>query len=224
MRYDNYQYLWPPRPKKAIPDRQLGRYERKGWVAQMKKNGTCTVVFVAPDGEITWKTRHNDDHKAWVPSNRTAEVFQRDNLPGKGWYVFVVEVLHNKTKQLKDTVYIFDILVNDGELLLNTTFTERMDMLKEIYAPFIHEDDNVISLGGESHYTLTPNCWLAKTITEDFEKVMRIANQQKPDGNAPVDEGIVLKRPNAKLVMPTKESANSTWQVKCRVAHKNYDF
>ena len=222
MKYENYQYLWPPRPSKAIPDAQLGWYEKRGWVGQMKKNGTCTVVFVSPDGELTFKTRHNDDHKMWTPTPKSTECFR--DLPGKGWYVFVVEVLHNKTALIKDTVYIFDILVNDGELLLGTTFTERMDMLKKIFGVEDFDDPNVVRLSQESHYVLSPNCWLAKTITGDFAKVMRVANAQKPESGAPVDEGIVLKRPDAKLEMPTKASANSRWQVKCRVAHKNYDF
>lgn len=220
MRYEGYTYLWPPRPAKAIPSGMINFYEKRGWVAQMKKNGTCTVVFVSPEGEITFKTRHNDDHKMWAPTERSQEIFT--NLPGKGWYVFVVEVLHNKTSLIKDTVYIFDILVNDGDLLVGKTFTERMDLLKDLFN--VRDDDNVVSLGSDSHYVLNSHAWLAKTITADLTSVWRVANNTKPEEGAPVDEGIVLKNPVAKLEMPGKKTSNSKWQVKCRVGHKNYVF
>lgn len=221
MRYEGYTYLWPPRPEKAIPDNMLHFYEKRNWVAQMKKNGTCTVLFVSPEKEIMCKTRHNADHKMWKPEDSKAISFFK-NLPGEGWYVFVVEVLHNKTALVKDTIYIFDIMVDDGELLVGQTFTERQDALKTMFN--IIDDDNVVSLSDNSHYVLTSNVWLAKTITTGFAQVMRIANQQKPETGAPVDEGMVLKNPNAKLEMPGRQKSNSKWQVKCRIAHKNYDF
>lgn len=204
MRYEGYTYLWPPRPKKAIPENMLHFYEQRGWVGQMKKNGTCTVVFVSPDGDVTYKTRHNDDHKMWSPTERSQKVFE--NLPGDGWYVFVCEVLHNKTALIKDTVYIFDILVADGDLLIGKNFIERMDLLKGIFN--IQEDDNVVSLSDSSHYVLNSNAWLAKTITTGFEQIMRLANQQKPVEGAPIDEGIVLKNPKPGLEMPGKQAAN----------------
>jgi len=220
MRYEGYNYLYPPRPDKAIPDNMLHFYEQRGWVGQMKKNGTCTVVFVSPDGDVTYKTRHNDDHKMWAPTERSQKVFE--NLPQNGWHVFVCEVLHNKTSIVKDTVYIFDILVWNGDLLVGKSFTERMDLLKEIFG--IQEDENVVALSDNSHYVLNSNAWLAKTIEGGFEQIMRVANNQKPPEGAPLDEGIVLKNPKAKLEMPGRAKSNSKWQVKCRIAHKNYDF
>jgi len=222
MRYEGYTYLWPPRPDKAIPTNMLHFYESRGWVGQMKKNGTCTVVFVSPEGEVTYKTRHNADHKMWKPTNKSGAIFE--DMPGEGWYVFVVEVLHNKTRMIKDTVYIFDIMVNDGELLVGKTFTERMDMLKEIFGIKEHSDDNVVDFAYGSHYVLNPNAWLARTITTGFEKIMRVANNQKPAEGAPLDEGIVMKNPKAKFEMPGRKKSNSRWQVKCRIEHKNYDF
>ena len=220
MRYEGYTYLFPPRPEKAIPDNMLHFYEKRNWVAQMKKNGTCTVLFVTPEKEIICKTRHDDDHKLWNPeTSKALDIFK--TLPGEGWYVFVVEVLHSKTALVKDTIYIFDIMVNDGELLVGKTFTERQDQLKDMFG--IVDEGNVVSLSDNSHYVLNSNVWLAKTITTGFSQVMRVANNQKPETGAPIDEGIVLKNPNAKLIMPRKTS-NGKWQVKCRIAHKNYDF
>ena len=220
MKYDEYAYLWPPRPDKAIPTTSLQFYEKRGWVAQMKKNGTCTVVFVSPDGEITYKTRHNEDHKRWEPTDKSSAVFK--DLPGEGWYVFVVEVLHSKTSLVKDTVYIFDIMVAESELLVGKTFTERMDLLQAIFN--VRDEYNVVSLGSTSHYVLNSNAWLAKTITADFKSVWQVAENAKPEEGAPIDEGIVLKKPDSILEVPGRQKSNSQWQVKCRISHKNYDF
>ena len=221
MRYEGYTYLWPPRPSKAIPENMIHFYESRGWVAQMKKNGTNTVMFVTPDKEIITKTRHNADHKAWDQSSSKAlDIFA--SLPGDGWYVLNCELLHSKTSLVKDTFYVWDILVADGDLLVGKTYTERQDILKKLFN--VEEVDNVIQLGNDSHYILNEKVWLAKTITNGFDKVMRLANAQKPEKGAPVDEGIVMKNPSAKLEMPGRKTSNSKWQVKCRIAHKNYDF
>lgn len=221
MRYDQFTYLWPPRPDKAIPDNMLHFYEKRGWVAQMKKNGTNTVLFVSPEKEIITKTRHNDDHKAWKQNDSKAlDVFK--TLPGDGWYVINCELLHNKTALVKDTLFIFDIMVADGELLVGSTFLERQEILKNLFG--IRDEGNVVSLSDTSHYVINSNVWLAKTIEGNFKQIMRIANQQKPVEGAPVDEGVVLKNPKARLEMPGRQKSNSSWQVKCRVAHKNYNF
>ena len=220
MRYDEYNYLWPPRPENALPTSSLQFYEKRGWVAQMKMNGTCTVVFVSPDGELIFKTRHNEDHKNWVPSDESTKVFR--DLPGDGWYVFVCELLHNKTSLVKDTFYIFDILVNDGELLVGSTFTDRISLLQTIFD--VKDEENVVSLGSDGYYILNSNAWLAKTITADFKAVWRVADNNKPEDGAPLVEGLVLKNPKAVLDVPGRRTDNSDWQVKCRVSHKNYVF
>lgn len=220
MRYEEYNYLWPPRPEKAIPTTSLQFYEKRGWVAQMKMNGTCTVVFVAPDGELTFKTRHDDKHKQWTPSEKSTAIFK--DLPKGKWHVFVCELLNNKTPVQKDTLYFFDILVWEGELLTGKTFTERMDLLQTIFD--VRDEDNVVSLGSNGYYVLNSNAWLAKTITADFKSVWRVADNQKPEEGAPLVEGIVLKKPTAVLDMPGRQKDNGKWQVKCRISHKNYVF
>ena len=127
MKYSKYTYLYPPRPEKAIPPGLLAAYEDKGWVGQYKKNGTCNVTFVSPEKEITVMTRHDAKHKAWAPTEASNKFFKE--LPGDGWYVFVSELLHSKTPTIKDTHYIFDILVYDGEHLSGMSFINRMDIL-----------------------------------------------------------------------------------------------
>lgn len=207
MKYNEYSYLYPPRPDKAIPRDFLSFYERQGFIGQVKKNGTCNVLAVSPKKEIICMNRHAEPHKAWVPGD---SVIPFRKLSGKGWYVFVTEVLHSKVPGIRDTQYVFDILVHDGTYLIGSTLEERLNLLQKIFLRGKEEETY-------SHYIITPNVWLAKTITGGFKDLFDSLNN-------PEDEGLVLKRPGAKLQMCSKPKANANWQVKCRKQHKNYTF
>jgi len=209
VKFDAYQYLWPPRPEKAIPDNLLGYYEQKKWIAQVKKNGTCTVLYVQPDKQIIVKTRHKTDHKVWQPSKEFIEQFQ-ELLPGAGWYVFTGELLHSKTPHIKDTLYLFDLLVDDGDYLVGETLQIR---LRRLHALFPHKIKTV----SKSHYVVTPKLWVAETITKKFREKFNKLNMSE-------DEGLVLKDPTAKLSYCVKLDSNSSSQVKCRKPTKNYTF
>lgn len=206
--YTQFQYLWPPRPEKPVPVNFLKVYEQKKWVAQFKKNGTCNVIAVGPDRQITAMNRHNEMHKSWEPTRASSELFRQ--LPGSGWYVFVAELLHSKVEGLRDINYLHDILVADGEYLVGTPFIERQRRLKAL-----------LVRGGEvvtdSHTVLNPNTWLARTYAGGFTKLFNGLSR-------PEDEGLVVKNPNAVLTLCSRPSANADWQAKCRVGTKNYTF
>lgn len=214
MEFTKYSFLFPPRPSKAIPSSLIPFYAKRGWVGQYKKNGTCTVLYVSPDKEIIVRTRHDDDHKLWTPTDASTDVFK--SLPGKGWYVFIVEVLHSKFKGRRDTIYAFDIVVKDSKQLTGKTFTERQEILRGL---FDARDE-----GDASHYVVNPNVWIARTITEDLVSVMEVVNAQAPADGAPENEGLVLKNPKARLEPMSRKTSNTGWQVKCRITHANYVF
>jgi hypothetical protein len=129
MKYTEYEYLWPPRPEKKVPPTTFGFYQKRGYWAQVKKNGTCTVIF-ARGKEVIFKTRHNDDHKAWSPQPEHVKFFQSDS---DTWNVYVAELLHSKTPHIKNHLYIFDIIVRDGEQLTGMSFADRQ---VELYSQF----------------------------------------------------------------------------------------
>jgi hypothetical protein len=213
MRFENFEYLWPPRPdsKRAVPPTGvmgLRFYENRGWVGQYKKNGTCNVIAVSPTKKIVAMNRHKEDHKLWSPTPASSAAFKK--LPGKGWYVFVAELLHSKvTGGPRDTNYIFDVLVADGVYLVGKTFMERQAILAEIFPKAKSET--------YSHRVIDNNTWVAKLLTGDFEATFEGLT-------APEDEGLVLKNPKGKLELCSRQSANTLWQVKCRKAHKNFSF
>lgn len=190
MNYDEYRYLWPPRPENAIPKEMISFYENRGWIAQLKKNGTCTPIF-ARGLEVIFKTRHNDDHKQWSPLPGHVHAFQTSSK----WNVFVAELIHNKTKGVKNKIYVFDKIVHEGVFLGGMTFAERYKLL--------------------SQFKATEDVVVAKNFNSGFSQLMQ--NLQEDD------EGLVFKDPNSVLEI-CKETSNRKWQVKCRKPHKNYSF
>jgi hypothetical protein len=254
MRYDSFAYLWPPRPDQPIPQTLLPYYENSlGYVAQAKKNGTCNIIAVKPslwradnnaDDWMVCMSRHKEDHKLWTPTAASSAIFK--GLPGEGWYVFVAELLHSKLKEgPKDTNFINDILVADGDYLIGKTFGERQYMLYDLFlgeeaADYLsleetnlkgrdllnrnnalqnlRKDDIFVA---PTHYVLDGNTWLAKNFASDFSKLYNSLV-------TPEDEGLVLKNPEAKLSACIRASSNAGWQVKCRrqigQGGKNYSF
>jgi hypothetical protein len=207
MNFSDYSYLWPPRPEKAVPSMMLDFYENRGHWGQFKKNGTCSVLAVAPDKSIRAMNRHAEEHKMWAPTRQSSAAFE--TLPGNGWYVFVAELLNNKvTNGPKDYNYLNDILVADGEYLVGTTFADRMKRLSTLFKTVGEED---------SHYVVDNHTGIAKCHTEGFSELYSGLHR-------PEDEGLVIKNPAAKLAVCGRESSNVNWMVKCRRSTKNYAF
>lgn len=205
MRFEEWQYLWPPRPENAVARGLLGYYENQGWLAQVKMNGTCSVLAVAPDRKtIKAMSRHKDEHKLWAPGPQTAKPFQ--SLPGDGWYVFVAELMHSKVPGIRDINYINDILVADGEYLVGTTFAQRQEMLEKLFK--VHTLKKTVS-----HYVIDAHTWLARNYEDDFSELFASLKDAE-------HEGLVLKDPFAKLAMCTRQGSNTAWQVKCRMPEK----
>lgn len=207
LAYRQYGYTWPPRPENAVPNDMLAHYEGEGWVGQIKKNGTCSLIFTNGT-DVIFKTRHNEDHKMWKPQADHYAFFRSLVTDGQ-WAVFEAELLHNKGNTVKNTFYIFDILVWKGQYLVGSTFAWRQELLQEIFQGKLSE--------AKDHWIIEEKFWLAKPIHTDFLNIWQALEHDE-------DEGIVLKNPNATLKLCNKPSNNAGWQVKCRRIHKNYGF
>lgn len=186
----------------------MGFYEKRGWIAQVKKNGTCTVIFARGD-EVIFKTRHNDQHKAWSPQPSHSAFFA-----GRlQWNVYVAELLHSKGPLVKNHLYLFDILVSDGEELIGATLAQRQQILLDRFPS--PKADIVGSRAGLG----------ARMIEQDVSQATPIA---KPSAVwptlGPMDEGFVFKNPAAVLSACITPTANGAWQTKIRRQHQNYSF
>lgn len=207
MKYTDLSYLWPPRPETKIPRTMLGFYQKRGYWAQVKKNGTLTVIY-ARGLEVHFKTRHldinNGDHRLWTPLPEHVRFFQSNSTE---WNVYIAELLHSKTPHIKNELYIFDQVVANGAQLVGSTFADRQRMLHLRWKPLAESYDQ---------YRIAPYVSVAKSFDTEFDAAFEHLN--------PEDEGLVLKDPKAELRACFKQDSNNRWQAKCRVPTKNYGF
>ena len=208
MEYTEFSYIAPPRAEAKIPVGMLNLYEEGGWLAQIKKNGTNSVIFVPPDRVPFAYNRHGERHKAWEFDKESAALFAR--LPGKNWYVFNAELLHNKVSDgPRNTNYLHDVLVHDGTYLLGRSYAERYNLLSKTFGRSISGD-------AYTHFVLNEQTWLAKSLLKGFKQIFKekLAEEE--------DEGLVLKDPRG--VLSTTDGKGAPWMAKIRKPMKNYGF
>lgn len=205
MIYDHYAYLWPPRPEKAVAKDLIPMYQRRGWIAQKKKNGTNTPIFTNGQ-EVIFKTRHNADHKLWSPKQQHIEFFKQQS--NNNWNVYCGELLHHKTPHIKDQLYLFDMIVCDGVHLIGMPFADRYNLLANKWKIIDeHSDALVVS-----------SC---VSVAKCFDSSLLDIYEQQLNKE---DEGLVLKNPRGILSTCLQPKKNGGWQVKARIVHQNYGF
>ncbi len=211
MKYANYKYIFPPRPKNAIQSSDLNFWDNGTLIAQPKLNGSnCTIYtngvkyfvmnrygqrltnFTLTETEINSMYRGSGD---WMVIN--------------GEYLNKNKVDENR-KAFNHKFVIFDILVLNGDYLVGSTFESRINLLDELYG---QNDSEKAYL-----YSISENVYRVKSYTSDF---LNIYNDfVKID----VIEGVVMKRKNAKLEISGSSDNNSRSQLKCRKVTKNYRY
>lgn len=209
MKYEEFRYLFPPRPEIKSPVSGIPVYEKMGMWAQPKLNGSCALVFT--DGnEAKMMNRHYETF--------SRELIKREELlelhRGKGWLVLVGELM-NKSQRGEDgkifnsKFVIFDILVYNGEYLVGSTFEERQNLIDQLFSPEPYQE------------------WV-KRINDIFYRVENITSNMLDSWKKLVSvemyEGLVFKKPSAKLDVGYKPANNTGWQVKVRKPTKNYSY
>ena len=89
-----------PRADNAIHPQMLSSYEKQGWWAQVKMNGTYSVLTVDDGKVVDTMNRHREPHKTWRLTEASARVWSRSP---KGRHVYCAELLHSKVVGLRDT-------------------------------------------------------------------------------------------------------------------------
>lgn len=206
--YSKFRYIFPPRPEYPISPDQLPKYENTH-LGQPKMNGACCVIFIKGD-ELKYFGRHQNENlsnfKLGLSDLKTL------NCGNDNWNVIVGEYMNKNKKGIDGKPWnhkfvIFDILVYNGDYLLNSTFEERVVLLDKIFGT---TEEN------EYLYKVTDKIFRVKTFYENFsDKWNRIVQ---------IDmlEGFVLKKRNQKLTKGLSEKNNLSH--KCRKETKNYRF
>lgn len=211
MKYLSYKYLYPPRPKNAIPDTELNFWDNGSLIAQPKLNGSNCVIFTNGVKTIVMN-RHNQRLTNFnLSDNEIKDIYR-----GQGWMILNGEYMNKSKSDENGQVFnhkfvIFDILAYDGEYLVGKTFEERINLLDEIYGQIDSEKEYL--------YKITHNVYRVKSYLTGFKNIF----DQLTESNQ-VIEGLVMKRKTARLELGTSENNNTKSQIKCRVATKNYKY
>lgn len=220
MEYKSYIYLYPPRPEQTTQNTELGKYDNGNYIAQVKSNGDCTVLFLSDKGDMVVMNRH----KGTITSNYS-NIDLKGLQRGKGWTVLCGEML-NKSKYGEDgklfnqKFVIWDILVHESKYLLGWTVEKRLELLEELYPCSRMRIGSDGKLEALRYLCSTDheNVYRAPSYYENFESLYHEVT--KTD----VYEGLVLKRKDAKLTLGMNSKNNHSWQIKSRKPTKNYSF
>jgi hypothetical protein len=209
-KYLNYRYIFPPRPKNAIPDSELDFWDNGSLIAQPKLNGSNCVIFTNGEKTIVMN-RHNQRLTNFnISDNEIKDIYR-----GEGWMILNGEYMNKSKSDENNQVFnhklvIFDILGFNSEYLVGKTFEERIQLLDSIYGQVDSEKEYL--------FKVTENVYRVKSYVDDFKSLY--------DKLTSIDmiEGLVMKRKNARLELGTSENNNTKSQLKCRKATKNYKY
>jgi hypothetical protein len=209
-KYLNYRYIFPPRPKNAIPDTELEFWDNGSLIAQPKLNGSNCVIFTNGVKTIVMN-RHNQRLTNFnISDNEIKDIYR-----GEGWMILNGEYMNKSKSDENNQVFnhkfvIFDILGYNGDYLVGKTFEERIVLLDELYGQ--------IDSDKEYLFKVTENVYRVKSYKVNFKNIF--------DKLTSIDmiEGLVMKRKNARLELGTSENNNIKSQLKCRKATKNYKY
>ena len=211
MKYLNYRYIFPPRPRNAISPDDLNSWDDGSLLGQPKLDGSNATIYT--DGKkVIVMNRHGQ---------RLTNVRVHDSeilalYRGSGsWMVLNAEYL-NKSKTdetgqaFNHKFVIFDILVFDGQYLVGKTFEERVRILDTLYDQKACEKEYL--------FGISENIYRVKSYLTGFNDLF---NQLTP---IDMIEGLVMKRRNARLEVGSSEMNNVKSQIKCRKKTKNYKY
>ena len=210
MKYENFSYIYPPRPKNAVDPSNIPNWQNSGMVAQPKMNGSNSVIFI-DDSKVITMNRHNQRLTNFRIDN--SEITSLNNT--NNWLVLNGEYL-NKSKRdengelFNHKLIIFDILVYDNKYLVGSSFQERIELLDKLFGTNESEKPYL--------YGISENVYRVKSYTENFKELFE--NLSEID----MIEGLVCKRKNSKLELALREDNNSKSQIKFRKKTKNYKF
>lgn len=210
INYENFYYIFPPRPKNAIHPKYLNTWDDNSMICQPKLNGSNAVIFL--NGKNCYVYNRHGSRLTNFELNDTELL---SLYSGKGWMVLNGEYLNKSKKDENNQTFnhklvIFDILVYNSEYLVGETFKNRIELLDRLFEKKNSEKDYL--------FGISQNVYRVKSYISNFKELF--------DKWTKVDllEGVVLKRKNARLEIGTTENNNTKSQLKSRKPTKNYKF
>ncbi|RKZ12569.1 hypothetical protein DRQ50_11745 [bacterium] len=229
MQVQAKQYIFPPRPKDAIPRDQTQILGDMGWLAQLKFNDTRCLIKLLPNGESELWSRHAEKIRSytcpeWL-QDQIKELRDQLGLDRNKYHLLDGGLLDQKHRAIKDTIVIWDILVRDSKHLLGTTYQERyQSILAPEDVPWYWSQHGMHRLGT----SYTPNIFHPEyhpaTIWPDLWEMIDTINKEYKNICGPLLEGLVFKNPQGILGMGITEKNNSNWLMRSRVTTGRHTF
>lgn len=221
--YTAWQYLYPPRTEMKIEWNPEGRLQ-KTWtafpdvIAQFKLNGSRNLIVIRPDDGIEFWNRHKERQgkgKYVIPPTLLAQIRAMPYPRGK-WNIIDGELMHYKVEYIKDTLYLFDVLVWGSEHLIGETYEARYKLLGTLVGDVT---DNQYPLDFRPK---VGKIYIAQSLSVDR---WAWAWQQAQLGKTEI-EGLVLKRNGAVSCLgpANKQINNNGFMLRIRKPHKNFQY
>lgn len=197
-------YYFPNRPLLDVADPDspadpssdyLDSLEEEGrWLAEQKWNGDNCLVHINPDGSTEFWNRQKARLK-YVPTPEVKDELSR--WPKDS--VINCELVHSKTKGVKNLLMVHTIMRWEGAWLRGHTWGQSRDIL-----------DGCIDWGLDQYHIRISRVWKRNF----FQLFM--------DADGSIIEGIILKDPDGKLVFSATASGKGIevpWMRKFRKPH-----
>lgn len=211
MKYEKFKYIYPPRPKNAVPLSEIDNWDNGSMIGQPKMNGSNMTAYLRND-DIIIMNRHGQLLSNYVIGNSEIKELYRGN---GGWTILNGEYLNKQKCDENGNFFnhkfvIFDILSIDGDHLIGKTFSERIELLDNLYGVINSEKDYL--------YSISENVYRVKSYLNGFKDLF--------DRLSKIDiiEGLVCKRRNGRLENGIVVDNNSRSQIKFRKPTKNYRY
>lgn len=209
--------FFPPRPGITLFHPFLPQYLPRDWMAQRKFKGQRNLLYASKDGGVEFWSRHAEngfEHGNYDLTDAMKIAVASLNLPRED-VVLDGELLHAKTKNLRDTLVLFDVLYV-GRYLRSTPQEERLEMLSEFCRhPTTLEPKKRALL-------VNDRIWMAEVFQDDFvQHFKELSHLDEIEGLILRRRGNLLSHGNTSL---GRRKHEVPWLVRVRKEEKNYMF
>jgi hypothetical protein len=218
------RFLYPQHPKSGIlvATNLLDDYEKQGnWLAQLKYQGSNTVLWVYNDQFMMWN-RRGEPFTTYKAKEGMRKCIQNLDLAPNTEYVLNGELLHTKAKNkttnkqvVTDTIVLFDVLYV-GTYLSAEPLEQRLVILKNICRnpQTLDKDKQALIVASEDESQI----WMAETWDNEFSyHYWRFVDEDSQNNDRyPLIEGLMLKLKGSTNVGFGTKPTDVTWMVRCR--------
>ena len=201
MKIVEFKYFYPEKPRLIHKEQPLFKTLSKStdWVAEKKFNETRLALHLLNRQAQFWN-RHGE-RMAYIPTPEIKDMLDalmEMKLPE--YTLFDGGLRHNRTKDVRNKIMIWDVFIWNGELMIGKPFWYRRQLIESLF----NVDDEPI--GVPAQY---PN-----GFQEIFEQVI----------HHPEIEGLVMKNKKGMLNLGRKDNLDSKWMYKVRRPSGRYLF